>query len=310
MFENAKLLHKINSIFKPIAKFIIFLFTTKTGLFILFLLFLLWIYIRLYNRLKERKLQKEAATGEDKLSVQELSAIIFDEISGIFTFIFTNISVLLVSLLIMFTIVGISAAFSSVEDYLNKRQQINNLKITLKNLDQSYRVAKVEVIDRDLINDSTTLKVKFYDYAGNDYMPDEQVVKLPGHNIYFLMYLINFKYSLIESGEKVNITLPYLIYSEKQRQDEGIRLKLTDSIGVPYIFHRDSSDIYGISYSDYESSIKEIAELITDPEKARQAGVISQYVAAPHYTRILKKGQSFEIWVEQTRGLVIKQDEW
>ncbi len=310
MFKSTELLHKINSIFKPIAKLIIFLFTTKTGLFILLLLFILWIYIRLYNRLKERKLQKDAATGEDKLNIQEYFAIIFDEITSIFTFIFTNFSMLLVSLLIILTIVGLSATFSSVENYLNKREQINNLKITLKNLNQSYRVAKVEVIDRDIRNDSTTLKVQFYDYAESNYMPDEQIVKLPGHNIYFLMYLINFKYSLIESGEKVNITLPYLIYSEKQTQDEGIHLKLTDSIGVPYIFHRDTSDVYGISYSDYESSIKEIADLITNPEKARQAGVVSQYVAAPHYTRILKKGQTFEIWVEQTRGLVIKQDEW
>lgn len=308
--NNSDLLHKINSIIKPIAELITFLFTTKLGLIILLSLFILWFYFRIYNKLRERKLLNETASGEHGLSFKEFFSIIFEELSNFVAYLIANFTTLLIVLVVMLTIVGLSSTFSSVETFLNKQKQIENLNIALKNLETDYKVAKVEVLNVDKIHDSIEINVKFFDYAKNDYTPKEQTLKLPGHNIYFLMLLVNFKYSLIENGEQINIALPYEIFTEKQSQEQGVRLDYADSLGVPFIFHRDSSEVYGLGYKQYNSAITEIAGFLTDKQKAKKAGVVSYYDAAPHYVRTLRKGQTFEIWVEQTRGLVIKQDEW
>lgn len=308
--NNADLLHKINSILKPIAQLIIFLFTTKIGILILLSLLILWFYSKIYNKLRDRKLLNESASGEHGISLKEFLSIIFEELSNFAAYLIANFTTLLIVLVVMLSIVGLSSTFSSVEDYLNKRNQIENLKIALKNLETDYKVAKVEVLNVDRIHDSIEINVKFFDYAMNDYMPKEQTLKLPGHNIYFLMLLVNFKYSLIENGEKVNIALPYEIFTEKQTQEQGVRLQYADSLGIPFIFHRDSSEVYGIGYEQYNSTIAEIAGFLSDPKKAKKAGVVSYYDAAPHYVRTLRKGQTFEIWVQQTRGLVIKQEKW
>ena len=53
----------------------------------------------------------------------------------------------------------------------------------------------------------------------------------------------------------------------------------------------------------------EILEYMNDEDKARQAGIRSFYTTAPNFVKALSKGQTFIIWIEQTGGLVIKQEE-
>ncbi len=303
------LLQKINWFLKPISDLILFLFTTKTGIFILILLLVASIYLVMYNRIKERKLLYEAATDDNKLPWRDFWLIFSDELGKIIAKLIANITVILVVLFLMLAIVGMSASFTSVNNFVINQKKTKELKIALKNLSKEYKVAKVEVLNYNLRYDSTKLKVSFYDYAKNGLVPKEQIIKLPGHNIYFVTFVMNFKYSEIENGDKINIAIPYLIYSEKQTQPQGIKLQLRDSTGIPFIFHRNSDDLYGMNKSSYNESVREIVSYMNDPKLAKQAGVVSSYDSSPHYVKALRKGQIFYIYVEQVGGLIIKQEE-
>lgn len=307
--EALELLQKINWFLKPISEIILFLFTTKTGLIILIVSLIIAVYLLMYNKLKERKLLYEAATDEEKLPWRDFWLIFTDELTKIIGKIVANFTVLLVIIFLMLAIVGLSASFSSVDNFIGNQKKIKELSIALKNLNQGYKVAKVEVLNYNLRYDSTKLKVSFYDYAKNGFVPEEQIINLHGHNIYFITYVMNFKYSEIENGNKINIAIPYLIYSEKMIQKDGIKLQVKDSEGVPYAFKRDSNDLYGINLENYNERMREIVSYMNSPEKAKKAGIVSSFDSSPHYVQALRKGQVFYIYIAQVGGLVIKQEE-
>jgi hypothetical protein len=309
MNDTLEILHKINWFLKPISDVILFLFTTKTGIFILLLTLFLYFYAILYNKIKERKLLYESATDDNKLPWKDFSIILFQELNNFLSKIIANFTVIIVVIIILLSIVGLSATFSTIDTYVLNQRKIKELSLTLKNLNQRYKVAKVEILNYDAKKDSTEFKVTFFDYAKNGYLPDEQKIKMPGHRIYIVSYVMNFDYALIEQGQVANIAFPYLIYTEKLDQTEGVKLNVLDSTGVPFIFHRDTTDVYGLTYSTYNERLKDIIELMNDEEKARLAGVRSHYDSAPFFVKTLRKGQTFVIWIEQTGGLVIKQKE-
>ncbi|MBN2662097.1 MAG: hypothetical protein JXR68_00485 [Bacteroidales bacterium] len=309
MDKSLEILQKINWFIKPISDFIIFIFTTKLGiiLFILSILFFLWLSV--YNNLKQRKLIYKTATNSTKIPLTDFFAVITEEIIKIFTKIISNITVLIVVLFLMLAIVGLSTTFTTLNNFFTNQQKIKELSLVVKNLNQKYKVAKIEILEFNPRTDTTKLNVKFFDYASNSYIPKNQTITIPGHDIYFLTYVMNFGYSEIENGENINIAIPYLIFSEKLAQSSGIHLNLKDDDGVPYIFHRDTSDLYGVQIDTYNKNMKQIIEYMNNPNIARKAGIRSSYSAAPHFVKALRAGQTFVIWIEQTGGLVIKQDD-
>ncbi len=68
-------------------------------------------------------------------------------------------------------------------------------------------------------------------------------------------------------------------------------------------------NLYGLDIDTYNERMKEILVYMNDKEKAREAGIRSFYSTAPNFVKALRKGQTFIIWIEQTGGLVIKQEE-
>ena len=309
MNEALELLHKLNWFLKPISEFIIFIFTTKLGISILIVSIILLIVMILYNKLQARKLAYQATDNSKKIPLRDFVIIVSEELSKIVTKIASNVTVLIVVLFLMLAIIGLSATFSTIDNFITNQEKIKELKLVVKNLNQRYKVAKVEIIDYDWRTDSTFMKVSFFDYAKNGYLPKEQEIALPGHQIYFVTYVLNFEYTLIERGQEKNIALPYLVFSEKMKQEDGIKLNVKDSTGMPFIFTRQPDDLYGITTETYNETMSEILEYMNDEEKARQAGVRSFYSTAPNFVKTLRKGQTFIIWIEQTGGLVIKQDE-
>ncbi len=309
MDKSLEILQKLNWFLKPVSDLILFLFTTKTGIILLVLSLLLFLWFSMYNKLKDRRLLYQSATGKAQVPLHEFMLIVIDETGKLFAKIISNITVLVVILFLMLAIVGLSTSIKVFNNYFTNQQKIKELTVVVKNLSQKYKVAKIEVLDFNPRKDSTSLKIKFYDYASNSYVPEDQIINLPGHDIYFLTYVMNFEYTEIENGENINIAIPYSIFSEKLAQNEGIKLNLQDNNGVPFIYHRDTADLYGISMNNYNAQMKEIVSYMNDADLARKAGIRSSYSAAPHYVKALRKGQTFVIWIEQTGGLIIKQDD-
>lgn len=308
MGNSQELLQQINWFLKPVSDFILYLFTTKTGYILMLLFLILYLAFTVYNAMKIRKLAHEAVSRNLRPSFFERAYIFFSELIKAFMAIISKLPVLLGVFLILFGIVGLSNAFTTIDDYVANQKRIKELQTVAKNLDKSYIVAKLNIEDVDYVNNLTKLNIYYYDYEKDDYLPNPQHVEIKGHDIYFLNLVMNFDYSEIETGKKINLVMPYMIFSEEVAKDDGIKLQTTDSVGVPYIFHRDDDEIYGIDKADYYARLKEFAEFMSNPEKARKEGIKSFYAAAPHFINRIKKGQNIVVWVEQTGGLVLKKE--
>ena len=308
MNDSQELLKQINWFLDPVADFILFLFTTSTGYIILLIFLISYLLFTVMNALKVRRLAHEAISRNLKPPFTEKIYITLSELVKSFMGIISKLPVLLGVFLILFGIVGLSTAFNTIDDFIENQKRIKELKTVVKNLDKSYIVAKLEITDVDYVNDTTSLNIYYYDYALDDYLPEYQSVRIKGKDIYFLNYVMNFEYSEIEPGGKINLVLPYKIFSEKVSKDDGIMLQTTDSLGIPYVFRRDNDEIYGIDSLTYYSRLEEIAGLMTNPEKARLKGIRSFYAAAPHFINNIRKGQKIIVWVEQTGGLVLKKE--
>ncbi len=308
MDNSQEILQKINWFLKPVSDFILYLFTTKTGFMLMLLFLILYLLFTVYNALKVRKLAHEAISRNLRPPFFESIYIFFSEIIKAFMGIISKLPVLLGVFLILFGIVGLSNAFSTIDNYVENEKRIKELKTVVKNLDKSYIVAKLHIEDVNYVDNTTKLKVFFYDYRLEDYLPETQSIEIKGRDIYFLNYVMNFDYSEIEAGNKVNLVLPYMIFTEEVPKDKGIKLQTLDADGVPYIFHRKDDEIYGLDKDSYYARLKEFSTFITDKEKARKEGIKSFYAAAPHFINRIQKGQNIIVWVEQTGGLVLKKE--
>jgi hypothetical protein len=306
MSETLEFLNRLNWILKPIAKIVVFLFTTKIG-FILLLIGLIGIFIlSIYNQLKVRQLAYAAAKSSPDVSVPFLEKIyiIFRAISKMILKIVSNLPVFLAVFVFLLLVIGVSKGIDGLNSYIQNQQKIKELTSILKQLDQRYKVAEIHVDDYNIRNNETKISINFYDYAKQGFVNEKQSVLLKGNDIYFDAVVLNFDYSEITSGTNKNIVLPYRVFSELIPQEQGIPLAIKDENGLPLIFKRDSSEIYGMTGATYNQRLKEIMDYVTNPDKARLAGIRSIYGNAVH--KRVNTGDVLTIWVEQTGGLVIK----
>jgi hypothetical protein len=308
MEQSQDLIKQINWFLKPVSDFIVYLFTTRSGYVLMLIFLILYLIFTIGNSLRVRRLNHQAISMNYRVPFLEKLYIIFSELIKAFMGIISKLPVLIAVFLILFGIVGLSTAFSTINEFVDNQKKIKELKAVVKNLDKSYIVARLEITDLDPVNNLTSLKIQYYDYAKDDYIKDAQNIKIKGKDIYFLTYVMNFEYSEIESGSAINLVVPIKIFSEVVPKDEGIKLMNMDSTGVPYVFNRDNDEIYGIDSLGYYTRLKELVGYMNDPEKARKEGVRSFYAAAPHYINNIRKGMRFVIWVEQTGGLVLKEE--
>ncbi len=305
MNETLDFLEKLNWFLKPIADLVLFFFTTKTGFIFLLLILIFTTIFSIYNALKERKLAHMAVKSYSaRIPLLEKLYIIGNVVSRITIRIISNLPVFLMVFIFLFLIVGLSKGISGINEYVENQEKIKELKSILKQLDQRYKVAEIEVINYSYISDESQLKIRFFDYAKQGFINADQDITIKGNDIYFDAVVLNFDFSEIAEGNKINLALPYRIFSDEVPQEEGIRLSLTDENGVPLIYKRTEDEIYGMAYEKYDEHVKEIMQYITDKNKAREAGIRSVYGNAVH--KKVKKGDKIAIWVEQTGGLVIK----
>lgn len=306
MQDALEFMEKLNWVLSPISDLILFLFTTSTGYIILLTLFFISIAYAVHSALRQRKLAYMAAKSYSaRVPVLEKVFLSFNVISKIIVKIISNIPMLLMVFIFLFFIVGLSKGINGMNEYIENQEKIKELKSIVKQLNRRYKVAEIEVINYSYLSDESQLSIRFFDYAKQGFVNKNQQVTIKGNDIYFDAVVLNFEYSEISSGNKINLALPYRIFSEDVAQENGIKLSLTDENGVPLIYKRNENDVYGMSNKKYEAGIKELSEYISDKEKARKAGIKSIYGNAVH--KRVRKGEIISIWVEQTGGLVIKK---
>ena len=308
MTETLEFLNELNWFLKPFSDLIIFFFTTKIGIISLLILLTLFLLFMLYNEMRVRRLAYMAIgsySGSGRVPFFEKVYIIGKVLSGVFFKIVSNVPIVLAVVIFLIFVVSISSGVETMDQFVKNQEKIRELKSLLKQLDQRYKVAEIEVEDYDLLTDKTSLSLKFYDYASQGFSNEVQDISIEGNDIYFDAVVLNFEYSEISSGQSKNIVLPYRLFSNKVPQENGISLNLKDKNGIPLIFKRQDKDIYGMDVGKYTQRVQEIMSYITDEEKARLAGIRSVYGNAVH--KRVRKGEKLTIWVEQTGGLVIKK---
>ncbi len=308
MEQTLDFLNKMNWFLKPFANLIIFFFTTKVGIISLIILFIIYILFVLNFEIKTRSLAYKAVGsigGGGRVPFFEKIFIAGRVLSNMFLKIISNVPVVLAVVIFLVFVVGMSKGIESMDNYMKNQQKIKELKSILKQLDQRYKVAEIDILDYNRLTEQTKMRIRFYDYAQQGFSEQTQDIEILGNDIYFDAIVLNFEYSEIASGSAKNIVLPYRVFSNKVPQGKGIALKLQDKNGVPLIFKRKESDIYIVEPDVYTERIQEIMSYITDKKKARAAGIRSIYGNAVHKT--VRKGDKLIIWVEQTGGLVIKK---
>jgi cell division protein FtsB len=307
MGETLEFLKHLNWVLKPIAEIVVFLFTTKIGILIFFLGLIGVFVMSVYNQLRVRQLAIAASKSSSDVSVPfpEKIYIIGRTISKMFVKIVSNLPVFLAVFIFLLMVVGLSRGIEGLNTYIENQKKIKELTSILKQLDQRYKVAEIHVDEYNSASNETKISISFFDYAKQGFINEKQRILLKGNDIYFDAIVLNFEYSEISSGTNKNIVLPYRVFSELIPQEHGVPLTIKDENGIPLIFKRDSTDIYGMTGETYDKRLKEIMEYITNPEKARLAGIRSVYGNAVH--KKVKTDDILTIWVEQTGGLVIKE---
>ncbi len=308
MEQTLEFLNKMNWFLKPFANLILFFFTTKTGIISLIILFILYVLFVLNFEIKTRRLAYKAVGsigGGGRVPFLEKLFISGRVLTNLFLKIISNVPVVLAVVIFLVFVVGMSKGIETMDTFFQNQEKIKELKSILKQLDQRYKVAEIDIVDYNPLTDQTKMTVHFYDYAQQGFSDKVQNIEILGNDIYFDALVLNFQYSEIASGNTQNLVLPYRIFSNKVPQGKGIPLELNGADSIPLIFQRKENDIYAVEPNQYTERVKEIMSYITDKQKARKAGIRSIYGNAVH--KKVQKGDKLVIWVEQTGGLVIKK---
>ena len=307
MHNAHEILKGINWFLEPISNFILFLFTTTTGYWLLFISFFLYLIIPAYDAVRTRALLYKASSnfGANRMSILEKLYVTGKTMAKSFMKIIGNLPILLIVFLLMFFIVGLSKGIKSIDEYVQNRKKIIELKTVFRQLDKNYKVADIAILDYNKKSKETTLEIRFYD-ASLGTSENKQTITLKGKDIYFDAMVMNFEYSEIADANKKTLVLPYRIYSADIASGKGVLLNTKDSIGTPLIYKRSKDDVYGISVEKYNEHLAEFVKYMNNEKAARKVGVRS-FIGNAVHTRT-RKGEFYSIWAEQTGGIVIKRE--
>ena len=310
MKETIEFMSELNWFLKPVSDFIIWAFATKAGLITMGVLFSLYVIVSLLNALYKREITHKGSSNYSSgyVSGFEKIYIIFSELIKIGLNLIAKVPVLLGVLIFFIALVGISKSFDEVQNFINADKKIKELNSLITQLDKRYKVADLEVVDMlfDIETKEVTskLKIDFYDYTNTGKTVKTQNITIKGSDIYFNAMVLNFDYSAITNGKKINLTLPYRVFSDEVPMEEGIKLEYLNEKGIPFIYNREADNIYAMPTDSFDIRVNEIMNFISDEKTAKTQGVRSFNGNAVH--KRLKKGSKETIWIEQTGGIVMR----
>lgn len=305
MNDALQLLDKIAWILSPLSDLVIFLFTTVLGRALLIAGFIIYLIATIIHTYRKRQLDILAASnyGPGDIPVLEQIYLLVRDISTGIIRMITQIPMLLAVFVVLLFVGGFGAGMDTIAEFSRNQQKISELSAVVRQLDQSYKVARIHVLDQNFTAGTTTLKFEYFDYAKLDIPVASQEITIPGFDIYIDALVLNFDYSEIVKGERRNIALPYRVFSNAMPARDGVELLLKNNEGIPFIFKRPEDKIYTLSPERYNERLREIVAFMKDEALARQSGVRSISGNAIH--RVMKKGQRYDLRIEQTGGLVL-----
>jgi hypothetical protein len=235
-------------------------FASPPGLMLLFTALLLLLFVWLSLAVRRHALLVKAA-GRRFNAGAALSACL-EALFCLAGRIAVHLPVLILSALVFLSIAGLGSAITGIEEARAAVQRVRELSRVIRNLERNAKVADVEVLSYK--NGVTTLAMDFYDPSAGERAVERRELSITGRDIYIDAMILNFDYSEIAEGRRINLAIPYRVFSEALPQADGIPLGANDILGVPYIFNRSDSDIYGIAPDLYRKRLIELVELVRD----------------------------------------------
>ncbi len=286
-----------------ISSFLVFLFATPAGWTILAALAVLALVVTVASALRRHILLSRAAGVPPGFWGSLLAAA--RDLLALGGRIALSLPTLAVAVAAALALAGVGQTAARVEEAAASAARIRELKAVLKNLERSVKVADVRVLST--LRGVTTLTIEFHDPGRPaDRPPARKEISIPGRDIYFDALVLNFDYSEISEGRRVNIAVPYRVFSDEVSQLEGIPLGAVDEAGIPLIFNRSDDDVYGIAPEIYRERLRELVSLIADDGAARSAGIVRSFYGSAVHRRV-SPGDRFEIRIEQTGGLTVRE---
>lgn len=271
-------------------------------------LLIIYLVICIYKEIRIRQLALDGSRVIDhrkKIGLIEKFAIGLQETARFAAGLIVKIP-LIAGVLVVVLLAGMLAGnISGISTYIYNQERLQELRLIVKQLQKRYKVAAVEITSIE--SGATTMDITYLDYSGTGEADIRQRITIEGTDIYFDSIVVNFDYSLIEDGSKLNLTIPNKVYSGVVSYDDGVKLDFMNSRNVPYMYARDDDEVYGMDSFRYDVRVAELMDIIYDEERSRELGVRSLYGNAVH--RPVAEGDVFSIWIEQTGGLVLSTAE-
>lgn len=287
---------------KNVSSAILFLLSTPTGFIIdgsILVLLLVFVLARALHR--ERLLALAAGT---KFGPAQKLFVCTEAIGRLIAALAANLPVLLMAAVLSVSVVALGETIRKVESSIAAASRIKELQAVLRNLERSLKVAEIRVLSTQ--NDRTTFEISYFDPANEQSIAETRTISIDGRDIYIDAIVLNFDYSEIAAGRRVNIAIPYRVFSDQVPQINGISLGGLDSRGIPYMFHRADDDIYGIAPEVYRARLQELVQLTSSDTSARPAGIVRSFYGSALHKRV-SAGDRLELRVEATGGLILRE---
>ncbi len=278
-----------------------FLLTKPLGLAALGTFLLLGFALRLSSAVRERSLACEAA-GRRLGAGQALGVVLREFYTGLVSLVavLPSAAALLLGAVLL---VGVADSIRRMDEIAANRQRISELSAVVRNLERRYKVAEVHVLEAD--GKTARISLGFYDSRSPGKPSRTQEVTIRGSEVFVDALVVDFAYSEIESGRRVNLVLPYRVFGDRQPASEGEPLAVLDGEGVPLLYRRSETEIYGLDPARYDERLEELMDILADEEARRREGIVRSVFGAAARRRV-SAGDTFTIWSEQTGGLTIK----
>ncbi len=257
--------------------------------------------LRVWGALRSRALACGAAGTA--LGWGEGFLILFKEFYSSIVALGAALPAIAAALLASLALVAVSDSLKSMDELRANAARIRELSVVLKNLERRQKVMDLRVLS---VKDGvSTIFIEYYDPADESKPAASEELSLPGGDIYLDAIVFNFDYSEIAGGRRVNLALPYRVFSDQLPQAQGLPLRSRDAEGLPYAYGRDEGELYGIAPAAYRERLVELMALLDDERGAREAGIVrSVYGSAVH--RRARAGERFTVWIEQSGGITVK----
>lgn len=278
-----------------------FVLTKPLGLAALGAFLLLGLILRLSASLKDRSLACEAAGR--RLGAGQSFLLILKEVYTGLASVAAQLPTVAIVLVGAVLLVGVADSVRKIDAISADRARISELSAVVRNLERRYRVADVRVLAAD--GKTARISLAFYGTLDPGKPERTQDVTIQGTELYVDALVLDFAYSEIEAGRRVNLVLPYRVFGDRETAADGAELALRDEEGVPLLYRRSESEIYGMDPARYDERLEELMDILSDEGERRRAGIVRSVFGAAIRRRI-QAGDAFTIWSEQTGGLTVK----